>query len=167
MFNPEDINNKNLLNEFGKGVGQNLGWKSGRARASFVATGGLATGTYNLVGADGVTPLTFPNGTTITRVVYKNLTTFASATSAATIALQIVSANDVVSAVAISNGSAPWTAADLPIVGVPVGGTLATWLTVKTNAGATAKAVVGVEALTAGKLVAFFDWLYWGDLGVT
>lgn len=164
-FDPQDVLNDNNVEGQSK-MGKALGWKTGRVRAMFSATGGAAIGSHNLVGLDGVTTITIPKGATITRALYKVLTTFTSATDAGTIALQVVGANDVTSAVAISNGANPWDAADLPVAGTPVTHTLSTWLTNKT-ADVTPKAVVAVEALTAGKLIVWLEYVYWGDVPVT
>ena len=74
-----------------------------------------------------------------------------------------VVANDIVSAAAISTGTT-WDAS-IPIVCIPVTATLSTWL--HTTADSEITATVAVEVLTAGKLVLFVEWLYWGDLALT
>lgn len=132
------------------------GWKMGRGRCTFSATGGSTIAAHGL-------GLTIPKGASITRCVYKVLTTFTSATDAGTIALHCVAANDIVSAAAISTGTT-WDAS-IPIVCVPVTATLSTWL--HTTADSEITATVAVEALTAGKLVLFVEWIYWGDLALT
>jgi hypothetical protein len=132
------------------------GWKTGRGRCVFTATGGKAIAPHGM-------GLTIPKGSSITRCVYKVLTTFTSATDAATIALHCVAANDIVSAAAISSGTT-WDAS-IPIVCVPVTATLSTWL--HTTVDSEVTATVAIEALTAGKLVLFVEWLYWGDLALT
>lgn len=133
------------------------GAKHGLARCEFTATGGKAIASHGL-------GLKIPKGAHVTKAYYKVLTTFTSATDAATIALQIVGANDVVSAVAISNGGNPWDAGGL-VVGIPTGsmGNELNATTVDTEV----VAVVAVEALTAGKLVLWVEWAYFGDLALT
>ena len=71
--------------------------KVGRAKATITVAAGspVAAGTYS-------TDLSLPAGAVVKRVFYKVGTTFTSATDAATIALQIEGADDVVAAVAIS-----------------------------------------------------------------
>ena len=132
------------------------GWKKGKGRCVFTATGGKAIAAHGL-------GLTIPKGASITRCVYKVLTTFTSSSDAGTIALHCVAANDIVSAAAISTGTT-WDAS-IPIVCIPVTATLSTWL--HTTADSEITATVAVEALTAGKLVLFVEWLYWGDLALT
>lgn len=132
------------------------GWKKGRGRCVFTATGG------STVAAHGM-GLTVPKGASITRCVYKVLTNFESGTDAATIALSCVAANDIVTATALSVGTT-WDAG-IPVVCVPVTATLSTWL--HTTADSEITATVAVEALTQGKLVLFAEWLYWGDLALT
>lgn len=132
------------------------GKKQGCARAIFSATGGKAIGAHN-------TDLVIPKGATVTKAYYKVLTTFTSATDAATIALSLVSANDIVSAVAISVGTT-WDASGL-VATIPTG-TLGNELAI-TTADTYVVATVAVEALTAGKLVLFVEWAYTGDLDLT
>lgn len=136
---------------------RSFGHKLGGGRFEFTATSGKAIAAHGL-------SLIVPAGSVVTRVVYKVLTTFTSATDAGTIALSIVGANDVVSAVAISNGGNPWDAAALPVATI-VTPTLATWLVAASDLEVTA--TVAVEALTAGKLVGYVEWLYYGDLALT
>lgn len=131
------------------------GYKMGGGRAVFTATGGKAIGAHGL-------GLVVPKGAVLTRVLYKVLTTFTSATDAATIALSVISANDLVSAVAISNGANPWDATSIPVA-TAVTHTLATNLAVTTDGGKELTATVAVEALTAGKLVVWAEWVYHGD----
>lgn len=155
-YSQADITSKNNANESSQFPSRE-GWKLGGGRAEFTATGGKAIAAHGL-------GLTIPKGATITRVIYKTLTTFTSATDAATIALHIVAANDVVTAVAISDGGNPWDAG-IPKVTTPVTATASTWL--HTTADSELTATVAVEALTAGKLVVFVEWVYWGDLSLT
>ncbi len=133
------------------------GHKFGQGRCVFTATGGKATGAHGM-------GLTVPKGCSVTRCIYKVLTTFTSPTTDdATIALHLVAANDVISAVSIDTGTT-WDAS-IPIVCIPVTATLSTWL--HTTVDSEFTATVGVEALTAGKLVLFAEWFYWGDLSLT
>lgn len=133
------------------------GYKHGGGRCVFTATGGKAIAAYGL-------SLIVPAGAVLTRVCYKVLTTFTSATDAATIAIKVVSANDIVSALAISNGSNIWDATSVPAVTI-VTHTLSTNIAVTADSEITA--TVAVEALTAGKLVLWAEWMYHGDLGAT
>jgi hypothetical protein len=91
---------------------------------------------------------TLPDNAIVLCAWYEVLTTCTSATDAGTIAISIQGANDVVSAIAISDVSNPWDAAALPIEGIPKIETTATWL--KTTAARAMTATVAVEALTAG-----------------
>jgi len=103
--------------------------------------------------------LVLPGKVLVTGAWYKVLTTFTSATDAATIAISIVAANDVVSAVAISSGTT-WDAG-AAVEGVPKIETTATWLT--TTVPVSVTFTVAVEALTAGKMVVWVEYLYFGD----
>lgn len=132
------------------------GYKMGGGRGVFSATGG------STIAAHG-TGLVIPAGCNLTRVLYRVLTTFTSATDAGTIALSVVSANDVVSAAAISTGTT-WDATALPVATI-VTHTVSTNFAVTTAA--ELMATVAVEALTAGKMVIFAEWVYWGDVALT
>jgi hypothetical protein len=77
------------------------------------------------------------------------LTTFESDDSdAGTVALQVEAANDIITAIAISNGTDPW---DAGLKNVKSVGTAAT--AVKTTVARQVSLVVAVENLLAGKLV--------------
>ncbi len=104
--------------------------------------------------------LIIPKNAIVTFAAYDVLTTFTSATDAATIAIKIVAANDVVSALAISNGSNIWDAGLFETI--PKVETSSTWLTTTANSEVTF--TVAVEALTAGKLVLWVSWMYFGDV---
>lgn len=102
------------------------------------------------------------------------ITTFTSATSAATIALKVESAGDLVAGIAINSGSSRWNAG--------LGGCLPGNYAERTVAGDTAilsaasmaasffkttvereiTATVGVEALTAGKMYIFIEYVVSG-----
>lgn len=152
-FDQQDLTDRD--NVEGESVkGRHLGKKTGSARCVFDASAGVAIGAVGL-------GLTVPKGAYIKRVSYKVLTTFESGGGAdlATIALSVVGANDIVSAVAIG-AATDWDA------GVPkatlVTSTEASWL--ETAADSEVTATVAVEALTAGKLAVFLDWGYYDDL---
>lgn len=75
-------------------------------------------------------------------------TTFTSAADSATIAIHVQSANDIVSAIAISDGSNPWDAglkAIVPKINTPES------TGIKLTAAREITATVAVQALTAGK----------------
>lgn len=136
---------------------QNWGKKFGFARTTFTATGGSAIGAHTL-------DLVIPKGAHVTKAYYKVLTTFTSSTDAATIALKLVAANDIVTAVAISAGGDVWDAGGL-VIATPTG-SMANELAA-TTADTAVTATVAVEALTAGKLVLWVEWVYFGDLDLT
>lgn len=99
-----------------------------------------ATGTHALPGGK------IPTGYVPLNWTYEVLTTFTSATDAATIALGIETqdTDGLKAAVAISNGANPWDAG--VFVGVAAAGN-------RTTAERSIVAVIASEALTAGKLV--------------
>lgn len=103
---------------------------------------------------------TLPAYTCITKAYYKVLTTFTSATDAGTIALAWASANDITTATAISAGGNIWDAGGL-VVGTPTGA-LSNEICVTADTALTA--TVAVEALTAGKLVLWVEYVYFGDV---
>lgn len=120
------------------------------ARATFDATAGKAIGSHGL----GVT---LPDNAIITRSWYEVITTFTSATDAGTIALSIPT-DDVAgikAAVAIDDVGNPW---DAGIVEGIQDGTAAAF-SVKTTAARELTADVAVEALTAGVLVLFCEYV--------
>lgn len=119
----------------------------GVAVATLDATAGVAIGAHGL----GVT---LPDNAIIRDSLVDVVTTFTSATDAATIALHTQTAGDIVAAVAISAGSNPWDAG--LHAGVPVG-TAAT--SIKLTAAREITATVAVEDLTAGVLVVFIDYV--------
>jgi len=92
----------------------------------------------------------------ITRVDYEVLTTLTSATDAATLAISILSANDIVSAVAISAVGDVWDA------GAPLATIVddATSNFIKlSSASKTLVATVAVEALTAGAIRVYAEYM--------
>lgn len=120
------------------------------AHAIFDATGGKSIAAHTL-GA------TIPDKAFVTGAWYWVETTFTSATDAATIALSVQAANDVISAVAISDGSNPWDTTSLPVEGITKLETTSTFL--KTTAARAVTATVATEALTAGKMHVWVQ--YW------
>lgn len=123
------------------------------ARATFDPS---ANTSERAIGAHGL-GVTIPDNAVLTRSWYEVLTTFTSATDAATIALHANSANDIKSAVAISNGANPF---DAGFVEGIQDGTAAAF--VKLSAARELTATVAVEALTAGKLILFVEYVIGG-----
>jgi hypothetical protein len=154
-WNQIDLTNANKAESVTKNA-KDHGYKFGSGKCVFDPSANTSERTI----AAHECGLTIPKKAIVTRAVYKVLTTFTSATDAATIAVKIVSANDVVSAVAISTGTT-WDAST-PVLGIPVTATAATWLT--TTADSPVTFTVASEALTAGKLVLFVEWFYFGDI---
>lgn len=133
------------------------GYKFGAGKCVFDPTANTGERTVDAHGLG----LIVPKNSIVTRAVYKVLTTFTSPTTDdATIALHLVAANDIVSAVSIDTGTT-WDAG-APVLGIPVTATAATWLTTTVDSEVTA--TVAVEALTAGKLVLWLEWMYFGDV---
>lgn len=95
-----------------------------------------------------------PDNAVIRRAWYDVVTTFTSATDAATVALKAQTAGDLKAAIAISDVSNPWDAAIKD--GVPVD-TAAT--AIKLTAERELVLTVAVEALTAGKLVLYVEYV--------
>lgn len=94
--------------------------------------------------------VTIPDDAVVMGGFYDVKTTFTSAADSATIAIMIQGANDIVSAIAISDVSNPW---DAPTIGaiVPKINTPET-TGIKLTAAREITATVAVQALTAGKL---------------
>lgn len=116
----------------------------------FDATGGKTVAAHTL-GA------TLPDNAFITGAWYWVSTTFTSAGDTATIALSIEGANDLVSAIAIDDGSNPWDGTALPVEGIPKIETTSTWI--RTTASRNLTATVAVEALTAGVAHVFIEYI--------
>ncbi len=150
-FNQGDITNMNNAEPPLKNS-RDHGYKTGVAKCVLDASAGKAIGAHTC-------GLTLPAKALITGAWYKVLTTFTSATDAGTIAISVVAANDVVSAVAISSGTT-WDAAGA-IEAIPKIETTASWLTTTVPSAVTF--TVAVEALTAGKMVVWVQYLYYGD----
>lgn len=95
-----------------------------------------------------------PINAVITKVMFHVKTTFTSATDAGTIAVKSEAANDLTTAIAISDVSNPWDAGFK--AGIPVD-TAAT--AVFLSAEREIILTVAVEALTAGKLIGFVEYV--------
>ena len=154
-WNQADITNANKANP-AKLNAVDHGAKFGAGKCVFDPSGVTAdrsTGAHSC-------GLKIPKNALVKFAAYKVLTTFQSPTTDdATIAISIVAANDVVSAVSIDTGTT-WDAAGA-IEGIPKLETTSTWLT--TTVESDVVFTVGVEALTAGKMVLWVEWLYFGD----
>jgi hypothetical protein len=106
------------------------------------------------VGAHAL-PVKLPANAIIVGGVVDVVKTFASDTDAATIALSVAEANDIVAAVAISNEGDPWDAglqAIIPKANTPE----STGIKLTTEKAVTV--TVAEEALTAGKFVLYLDY---------
>lgn len=98
--------------------------------------------------------VTLPDNAVILDGVVDVITTLTSATDAATVAVQAEAPNDIVAAIAISDVSNPWDAGRKAIV---PDGTAAN--SKKTTQSREITAVVGAEAVTAGKFVVFLRYV--------
>ncbi len=103
------------------------------------------------VGPIGLARARVPAGTIIVGGCIDVLETFTSANDSATIAISIESANDIVSAIAISNGGNPWDAGLHAVV--PVWSDPTKWI--KATKDRDVRITVGTQDLTAGKLRGF------------
>lgn len=134
-------------------TGTELGKTKNVVRATFdFAVQGGAISAISLLDQEGNAAI-LPDNAIITRAYVDVITTLTSATDAATIALHAESANDIVSAVAIS-AATDWDA------GFHEGiedGTAANF--VKTTAARTLTATIAVEAVTAGKFHLFVEYV--------
>jgi hypothetical protein len=142
-----------------KRVATGIGYQDGNyvpkvAKATFDTAALDSSGVANTTIAAHGLAVYIPNKAVVTRAWYEVNTTFTSATDAATIALKVNSANDLKSAVAISNGANAWDASIVD--GIPVD-TAAT--RIKITAERELTATVAVEALTAGKLTLFVEYI--------
>lgn len=124
----------------------------GVAVGTFDATGGKNIGAYSM-GAK------VPAKAMITRAWYKVTTTFTSAgADAGTIAIHAESADDIVAAIAISNGGNPWDAGKHEGIEIDTAATA-----VETTADRTLTVTVGAQNLTAGKLVLWVEYVHVPD----
>lgn len=129
------------------------GKKSGIAKCVFDATGGKAVGAYGL-------GLTIPKNSYVRKAFYKVITTFTDGVDdSATIALSVAGANDLTSAVSIATGTT-WDASGL-VACIP---TDALSNEIAITADSEVTATVAVLPLTAGKLVLWVEWVYYGDV---
>lgn len=136
------------------------------AVATFDPSGNTA---HRTVAAHGL-GVYLPDNAIITRVWVDVVTTFTSATDAGTIALKAQSANDLVSAIAISDASNVWDAGQhgaIPnnfaldgnaLTQIAMGAARAATL-IKLTAERELTATVAVEALTAGKAVIYVEYV--------
>lgn len=95
-----------------------------------------------------------PDGAIITNSFYDVSTTFTSATDAGEIAFHANAANDIKTATAIGTGTT-YDDVTATVAGTPVSAATAIKLTAKREITAT----VSVEALTAGRLVWYIDYV--------
>lgn len=100
------------------------------------------------IGPIGLARHRVPAGTVILGGCIDVIETFESANDSATIAISIEAANDVVAAVAISNGGNPWDAGLHAVV--PVWSNPATWI--KATVDRDIRITVGTQNLTKGRL---------------
>lgn len=144
------------------------------ARAEFDTAGTDSSGVENTTIAAHGLGVYLPDNAIVVRAWYDVITTFTSATDAGTLALKVQGANDLVSALAISDGSNIF---DAGLHGTLTAGT--TTLTeaapntrtqivhaadivagfIKLTAERELTVTVAVEALTAGKLVLFVEYV--------
>jgi hypothetical protein len=149
--------NEYLLNNFMGGVAHkvSLGTMFTRMEKKVVsATFNPSANTAERAMAAHTFGLQIPAGAIITRVFYEVLTNFTSAAGTATIALHLEGANDVVSAIAINDVSTPWNTGRRE--GIQTG-TAATMI--KTTAARYLTATVGTQALTAGKMNVYVEYI--------
>jgi hypothetical protein len=119
----------------------------------------VARATYNFaehggaIGAHGL-GVKLPAGAVVTRSWYEVLTTCTTAGSdAGTMALKIKDANDLVSAIAVSDAGNPWDAGMHECV---PDGTAAKFI--KTTAESEITATIAGQAFTAGKFVVYLEY---------
>jgi hypothetical protein len=114
----------------------------------FNATAGKDIGSYSIACA-------LPSKAIVTKVDYEVITTFTSATDAATIALTLQTAGDVVAATAIETAGDAWDAA-APAATI-IDGSVDEYI--KCTAARTLTATVAVEALTAGVMRVYAEYV--------
>ena len=103
---------------------------------------------------------TIPDNAFVTGLWYWVETTLTSATDAGTVAIHIEAAADEVVAIAISDGTNPWDTTAKPVEGISKLETTSTW--VATTAARAITATVAVEALTAGKVHIWAEYMVYG-----
>lgn len=141
------------------------------ARAIYDTALNDSSGVSNKTVAAHGTGVFLPKGAILIAGWTDVITTFTSATSAATIALKAEAANDLVAAVAINSGTSRWNAglggllvgnyAERTVAGDTAILSAASMAAsfIKTTAEREIVATVGVEALTAGKMVIFVEYI--------
>lgn len=141
------------------------------ACAIFDTAGNDSGGTANTTAAAHGTGVFLPTGAILVNAYVRVATAFTSATSAATIALKAQTTGDITAAIAISDASTPWAAGlHGSVVGNSAERTVAgdtAILAAASQAGSmillTAEreiiVTVGVEALTAGKMYIFVEYI--------
>lgn len=124
----------------------------------------IAHGIFNPTGVAGdrttaahTLGATIPDKSFVSGVWYWVETTCTSSSDAATIAISIEGANDVVTATAISTAGDIWDTSAKPVEGVTKIETTSSWLL--TTAARALTATVAIEALTGGKIHVFAE--YW------
>lgn len=125
--------------------------RTARVEYDFAVDGG-AIGSITLRGQGAI-----PDNAIIVDGLIDVITTFTSATDAATVALTANSAGDLKAAVAISNGANPWDAGLKDLVPVSTAAT-----SVKLTADRSLVMAIAGEALTAGKMVIFVNYMLGG-----
>lgn len=138
----------------------------------FDTAGTDSAGTANTTAAAHPTGVFVPDNAIVTRCFYEVNTTFTSASDTATIAIMIEGANDVVSAIAINDGTNPWDAGiHGTIVGSPTLGADAAHDTaievgaliaasfIKVDGQEEVTFTVGTDVLTAGKLTLYIEYV--------
>lgn len=125
-----------------------------RGTYDFAVDGGVI-GTITLKDSKSRADIVIPDNAVIVDSLVDVTTTFITAgADAGTVALQVEGANDIVSAVAVSDGGNPWDAG--LHAGIPVG-TVATAF--KLTQARTPSVVIGGQAVTAGAMVVTYQYI--------
>jgi hypothetical protein len=124
-----------------------------------VVSGKIAVATYDFSAQGGGigaidSGVSIPAGAIIRKVWIDSLVTATSAGDTGTMAVSVVAANDIVTAIAINDASNPW---DLGLHDGKPAGTAATMI--KLAAAATIKFTIAVQAFTAGKFNVFVEYV--------
>lgn len=121
----------------------------------------IAKGIYNTAAGFGAGAhtigATVPTNSYVNGAWYWVKTTFTSASDAATLAISLEGANDIVSAIAISDGSNPWDTTSLPVEGIPKIETTSTWL--KTTQSRALTVTTATETITDGVMHVWLEYL--------
>ena len=141
------------------------------AKAVFDTAGTDSAGVANTTIAAHGTGVVIPSGAIVRRAYYVVNTTFTTANDSGTIALSVEGANDLTAAIAISDATNVWDSgahACLPgnfaldgnalTAIASAAATAASY--VRTTANRELKATVAVQALTAGKLTLFVEYVF-------